>query len=517
MRWVYAMMMLCAAGGCTVGPEFVPPKPIAATWHDPSAARGGTISEFANPDPVWWQEFNDPVLTSLVQLAVATNPDLQQSLLRVVEAHQNEIAAAAQALPNLNANGSYQYSQLGLQGFSDALKAPVTLSSFGPPVGPGLNKLLNEVEAPSPIWQYQLSSSWELDLFGKVRRSVEQEKANTQAQVEAARDAQVMLEAQVGTAYVQLRAAQMLVQEQEQNISAGRQSLALTQQRRTLGLASELDVEQANTQLLSYEAQLPGYEKQAQRAINQLDYLTGQQPGVLDAKLFASAALPEVPKVIGIGIPSTLARRRPDIREAEAELHAATANVGVAVASFYPDISLTGNIGYRAPEASLLTNWASIFYAVGPSISLPIFDGGKLTANLRLAHAQQAAAALNYRSVVLNALREVEDALVAYRTDAATRDRDAATVMSATHSFGLAENRYALGLDNYLEVLQSERILVSSRQMLVQDDMMLASDVVALYTALGGGWQAKGLDPKPLHAPLPILPAESDGLAGANP
>ena len=190
-------------------------------------------------------------------------------------------------------------------------------------------------------------------------------------------------------------------------------------------------MEQARTQLSNDEHLLPGFEQQAQQAMNRLSVLTGQPPGALDAMLATAAPLPTVPAVVGVGVPSTLARRRPDIREAEAQLHAATANVGVAVASFYPDISLTGDFGLRALDASYLTNWASAFYAFGPSISLPIFQGGRLTANLRLARAQEVEAALNYRNTVLNALREVEDALVAYRTDRASRDKLAETVASA--------------------------------------------------------------------------------------
>ena len=171
-------------------------------------------------------------------------------------------------------------------------------------------------------------------------------------------------------------------------------ALNLTQERQRQGLTSALDVEQARTQLSNDEHLLPGFEQQAQQAMNRLSVLTGQPPGALDAMLGPPAPLPSVPAVVGIGVPSSLARRRPDIREAEAQLHAATANVGVAVASFYPDISLTGDFGLRALDASYLTNWASAFYAFGPSISLPIFQGGRLTANLRLARAQTVEAAL---------------------------------------------------------------------------------------------------------------------------
>jgi multidrug efflux system outer membrane protein len=296
-------------------------------------------------------------------------------------------------------------------------------------------------------------------------------------------------------------------------------ALDLTQKRQNQGLATQLDVEQARTQLLDTEAQLPTYEKQSQQAMNRLSVLTGQPPGALDAMLGTAAPLPPVPSVIGVGVPSALARRRPDVREAEAQLHAATANVGVATASFYPDVSLTGNFGLRALDASFLTNWASAFYSFGPSVSLPIFQGGRLTAGLHLAQAQQAEAALAYRGTVLNALREVEDALVAYRTDLAQRDKLAAAVRSGETTLYLARDSYTNGLGDFIQVLDAERTLIGSRQQLVQADVMLTDDVVALYDALGGGWQdeARDLQATRTNPALPVVPAALDSLAATPP
>jgi NodT family efflux transporter outer membrane factor (OMF) lipoprotein len=317
----------------------------------------------------------------------------------------------------------------------------------------------------------------------------------------------------VAQAYVQLREAQNLTRQQQDIVQSAQQSLALTQNRAQLGLTSDLDVSQAQTQLLTDEAQLPGYEKQAQQAVNELDDLTGQPPGALDAMLAAPAPLPNLPAVVGIGLPATLARRRPDIREAEAQLHAATAQVGVAVASFYPDISLTGNAGLRATDASFLTNWASLFYSAGPSISLPIFEGGKLTASLRTARAEQAGAALNYRATVLDALREVEDALVAYRTDQQAAAQTQASAQSAGFALYLANNRYTHGLSDYLSVLDAQRTQVAARQQSVQANAQVVNDVVTLYTALGGGWQVPGVPVPAVSGVPPLAPAALDSVA----
>ncbi len=523
-------------GACTVGPEFTPPKPPeAAAWNDRSARTvqpNAPVTPQTNPDPKWWSGFDDPVLTRLIEQAIGGNVDLQQAVLRVVEAQQNEVAARAAGLPNLNATGSYTRQQLGLRGLLqsqgiegqvNALGAPDSpLNTFSPGLGSrtssAIGSALDKVNQPVDLFQYGLSSSWELDLFGRVRRSVEQAKASTQAQVEATNDALVMLEGQVAQGYVQLRGAQALTATQQENVRVAQQTLSLTQDRQRRGLTTQLDVEQARTQLANFESALPGYEKQTQQAMNRLSVLTGQPPGALDAMLGNSAPLPKVPVVVAIGVPSTLARRRPDIREAEARLHAATANVGVAVASFYPDVSLTGNFGLRALDASFLTNWASSFYSFGPSVSLPIFQGGRLSSNLKLARTQEAEAALGYRGTVLNALREVEDALVAYRTDQAARDKLAQAVRSGETALYLARDSYTHGLLDFLQVLDAERTLVQSRQQLVQADVALTNDVVALYNALGGGWQEEaGAVPIPaIPTDPPIMPAALDTVAAGT-
>ena len=522
-------IFLVALAACTVGPRYLPPETPDGTWRDPVVRSDGIVTEASNPDPLWWQEFNDPVLIRLMNLSIAVNPSLQESVLRVTEAHQNEIAAAAAGLPTLGADGSYMRQQLGLKSLlvsggayaplGDLASAKSPLNQISPGLGnrvsSDLGGLLNSFTEPVNFFQYGLASSWELDLFGRVRRSVEVAKAETQAQVEATNDGLVMLESEVGQTYLELRLYQLLAMEQQQTIHTSQVSLNLTLQRDQLGLTSDLDVEQARTQLLTYQSQLPNDLKEAQQAINELNMLAGQPPGTLDVMLNMPEPFPSIPKLIGVGLPAGLARRRPDVRQAEAELHAATANIGVAVASFYPDIALTGSIGYRSIDASLLTNWASLFYSAGPTIMLPIFQGGRLTAGLRLAHAQQAQAALNYRATVLNALREVENGLVSFRSDKLMRDEIAATVLSAGHTYALAKTRYGLGLSDYLQVMDAERTLVSQQQQLLRANAALGSDVIAIFVALGGGWQlsVENIPIPKIKAPLPILPSAADSIA----
>jgi NodT family efflux transporter outer membrane factor (OMF) lipoprotein len=520
MRRLTLATAACAAiaslGACTVGPNFTAPTPPEIpAWKD----GGGAVSPAMNPDPEWWSGFNDPTLTALIEKAIKGNLNLQQAVLRVIEANQGEVSARAAGLPTLGATGSYKRSQLGAKGILESKGAYDQINNLSDKkTSKAISGLLDQVSKPADIYQYGLDVSWELDLFGKVRRSVEQAGAKTEAAAEATTDALVMLEGQVAQAYVQLRGAQALAASQQENIRTAKDAFDLTQRRQQHGLATELDVEQSRTQMDDLERQLPAFEKQIDQSMNSLSVLVGEPPGAVDAMLATPAPLPKIPQLVGIGVPSTLARRRPDIREAEAQLHAATANVGVAVASFYPDISLTGNLGLRALDASYLTNWASHFYSFGPSVSLPIFQGGMLTASLKLARAQAEEAALAYRGTVLNALREVDDALVAYRTDKVARDKTEETVKSADLSYYLARNRFDHGLSDFIQVLDAERTLVQARQQLVQADIGLTNDVVALYKALGGGWEKRAgditvpqVDPTP-----PILPAAADSLAGGT-
>lgn len=529
--------LLLTLGGCTVGPNFTPPTPPEIShWHDAAvrlADNRTRIIEASDPDPMWWNRFGDPKLTALMQQAIAGNLSVQQALVRVTEAIQGEVTARAAGLPTIGGTGSYVRDQLGLKGLLESegvygqlnklADANSPLNRISPGLGgeasTAIGGVLNALGQPVNLYQYGLNASWELDLFGKVRRSVEQAKAQTQAQVEATDDALVMLESQVAQAYVALRGAQALAASQEGNIAVAQDALSLTQERQQQGLTSLLDVDQARTQLSNDQHLLPGFEQQVQQAMNRLSVLIGQPPGAVDAMLATPAPLPIIPPIMGIGVPSSLARRRPDIRQAEAQLHAATANEGVAMASFYPDISLTGDFGLRAIDATYLTNWASAFYAFGPSISLPIFQGGRLMASLRLARAQEVEAALNYRNTVLNALREVEDALVAYRTDLASRDKLAETVASAESTLSLARDRYVHGVADFIQVLNAEETLTTTRQSLVQADVTLTDDIVTLYTALGGGWQ-DSVDEIPkaqVAGNPPTLPAAADSLAAKPP
>ncbi|SDR57786.1 efflux transporter, outer membrane factor (OMF) lipoprotein, NodT family [Burkholderia orbicola] len=526
-RGIAAMLAACAVlAGCTVGPDFKPPQADApANWHDLQAADAASPASgasaasaasapgahapsspvtSADPDPRWWRAFGDPLLDQLVERAAHDNLDVQAAVLRIAQARAQVRAAAAQGLPDVRATASYQREQLGLKGIVeeqgidqrvDRLGAPGSpLDRFGPGTGAsvqqGARGALDALEAPVNLWQAGFDASWELDLFGRVRRSVEAAGAQTSAAIASRDDALLSLEAEVAQTYLQLRGAQAQRALADDLQRAQRELLDLTREQAAHGLASDLDVRSAEARLAQIRAQLPQFDQQIVLLRNGLAYLVGGAPGALDDWLDAPRALPDVPPAVPVGLPSTLARRRPDIRRAEAELHAATADVGVAVAQFYPDISLTGQVGLRASHVRELAHWSHLFYSFGPAVSLPIFSGGQLVSNLRLSQARQAEAALAYRQAVLLALRDVDNALAVYRTDQARAAALDDAVKAEQGALDLARDRYRKGLSPFLDVLDAERQWSEGRQQAEQGALQKTTDLVALYKALGGGWEA---------------------------
>jgi len=490
------------AGACSVGPDFTPPDAQAPdNWHDlqrvqnppddmrfPHASMPSLVATNADPDPRWWRQFNDTTLDSLVDRAAAGNLDLKSAVLRIAAAREQAVVSGAQGLPQLSANASYKREQLGLKGLLQSQGVYDKVNALGPNSA-SVTGALNSLTAPVSLFQDGFDASWELDLFGRVRRSVESANAQTESAIENRNDALVSLEAEVAQTYSQLRGAQLLKRITLAEIDSEQQILDLTREQARVGLTSQSDVESATAQVGSLQAQLPQFDAQIAQAMNGLAVLTGSAPGALDEELEAPGAVPPVPPSVPVGLPSTLARRRPDIRRAESDLHAATAEIGVAVAQMYPDVSLTGTIGTRATQAKYLAHWSSLFWTVGPSISLPIFEGGALRANVRIAKAQAGQAALQYRSTVLKALQDVDNALVSYLTDQDRREALTRTVEANRISLQLATDSYRKGLVSFITVLDAERQLAGTREQLAQSTVSVTTDLIAVYKALGGGWQ----------------------------
>jgi outer membrane protein, multidrug efflux system len=477
---------------CKVGPNFTPPHPPVpeeyAGMKNPegSAGHDGTApipSTATPPTSFWWQQFHDAALDRLEERAAAGNLDLKAAFIRIVEAREQVQSARAQGLPSLNASASYTREQLGLAGIikSQHINEAAGSSSTA--------ALISSLESPVNLYQLGFDASWELDLFGKVRRSIEVADARSTGALESRNDLLVSLEAEVAQDYFQLRAGQMLRAITAEQIAAQREVFDLTQSRQRNGLASEADVESARAQLSTLQSELPPYEQSIATSRHALAVLTGLIPGAMDAEFGDSGDLPAPPAEIPVGLPSTLARRRPDIRQSEAALHAATAQVGVSVASLFPDISLTGTFGLRNLSPGYLFDWDSKFYTFGPTVSIPIFHGGALVSNVRLSRALAAEAALNYRKTVLNALEEVEDGLTGLLQDAARTASLRDTVTADQRALDVDLDAYRHGLLTYITVLTVQIQMVQARQQLAQALLTQNSDLVKLYKALGGGWE----------------------------
>jgi outer membrane protein, multidrug efflux system len=302
-------------------------------------------------------------------------------------------------------------------------------------------------------------------------------------------DLLVSLEAEVAQTYFQLRSAQALRQITLDLVAAQNEITALTNDRRVHGLAGEPDVEAARGQLANLQAELPAYEQTVVASRHALAVLTGQTPDALDAQFGETGDLPGLPQAVPVGLPSTLARRRPDIRGSEAQLHAATAEIGVSVASLFPQISLAGSYGLRNLGTRYLFDWDSHFYTVGPTVSVPIFQGGALVANVRLSKAKAAEAALQYRKTVLSALQEIEDGLSSLHEDAQRTAALEEAVAADQRALDVELDAYHHGVISYISALTVQLQMIQARQQLAQGMLTQSTDVVKLYKALGGGWE----------------------------
>lgn len=468
--------------GCTVGPDWEAPKPETPDhW---SAGSASQLKE-SEPDPRWWEALHDPELSSLIERAVAGNIGYQQAILRVESARLAVDEARSNALPSLKAAGSYNRDQFGVGGVIKE-QGGGSLSG-GSSSQSGLTSLVSD---PIDFYQVGFDASWELDLFGRVRRAEEQAGAESESQAETRNDAEVSLEAEIADTYVQLRSAQAESDLTTDTIRIESDLLDLTKRLSQNGLTSELDLQTVAARLSTTRARLPVYDQQQAAAMNRLSLLLGLPPGSLDGELHAAHALPPTPPEIAVGVPSTLARRRPDIRRAEAELHASIAAEGFAIAALYPDISLTGQVGTRAVRAKYLDRWSNLFYSVGPAISLPIFEGGRLETEVTSSKIDVRVKALGYRQTVLSALEEVDDQMTSLRSDQDRRPSLTESEQRLTLAFDLAQARSRNGLASAIEVRDSERSLIDARDELLHNRVAIARDLIRLYKALGGGWQS---------------------------
>ncbi|WP_062166014.1 efflux transporter outer membrane subunit [Asaia bogorensis] len=480
-------------GGCSVGPDFKKRDPVAAShWHESVTPRRSHPDETLPVETQWWKLYQDPVLSALVQDVLTANLDLREAALHYEQSRAERRIAAAARLPHLQGAASYArerastngiLSLLGTEADSDPARIADGTQGFGPAAaaGPKGNPSFN-------LPQYGLGASWEVDLWGHVRRQVEAATASMQAVQEMQRDTQVSLMAETAQDYIALRNVQAQTEITRQSLDIARHSVELTVLRVTQGTATKLDLAYARGQLHGFEARLPHLRREEVHLLNALAFLMAREPGTLSQRLAGTGNIPPLPKTIPVGLPSQLAERRPDIRAAQARLHAATATIGVAVADFFPRITLSGSLDVQALQFSGLGSWASRQYGFGPTMTIPLFEGGKLAGQLALRRLQQKEAAIVLQRTVLHAWEEVDDAMTDLGTAQERHDRLAEAVTESETAVRVAQLQYAQGAGDFLNVLTTQNGLLESRSALSDARADVSASMARLYRALGGGW-----------------------------
>jgi multidrug efflux system outer membrane protein len=469
-KLITAATALALLAACAVGPDYREPKlAMPAGWQE-GQQKGVDIRPVELTQ--WWTSFNDALLNSLVERAVKSNLDLRIAEARIREARASRAVTASGLWPTLDVSASYKRNRTS--------ENALALGSLAPQGGGNLEQ---------DLFKTGFDASWEIDVFGGVRRGVEAADATIDASVESRRDVLVTLLGDVAKNYIDLRGFQRRLAVARANLKAQQDTLELTRIRFQAGLTSDLEVAQAEAQVNTTAAQIPTLESALKQAAYSLDLLLGLSPGALWNDLANETTIPSLPPEVLVGLPSDLLRRRPDIRFAERELAASTAQIGAAMADLFPKFSLTGAAGLQSISASDWFTGRSRYWSIGPTISWPIFDAGRIRANIEIRNAQQEQALNRYEKTVLAAFGDVEKSLVNYSREQARQRSLTDAVVANRRAVEMANELYVRGLNDFLNVLDTQRSLYAAENDLAQSEATMAANLVALYKALGGGWE----------------------------
>jgi NodT family efflux transporter outer membrane factor (OMF) lipoprotein len=475
-------MVILALTGCTVGPDHVKPEPPApedwSTWRssDESLRVPVGVSESLPAD--WWRAFNDPVLDGLQQRAVEASPDLQTAALHYAQARVQRTGVAAAQLPYVDLNGSVNRQRQSENNAGIRLIDAIGL--------PNRDELAQFIAEPFNLYQVGFDASWEPDLWGKVRRSIEAADADAARQAALLDLARLSLASDVARNYIELRTIQRQIKLVREDIAALEDRLSLLDARLRAGLIDHLDLERQRAEVSGLRAQLPPLLAQEAVSENRIALLLGQRPGALRSELapIAQDSLVALPD-LALGLPSEVARRRPDIRAAEARLHSATAGIGIAQADLYPSIVLGVSGGYQSYLGEEFLEWPSRTWSTGLSVNLPLFDRGRRKSVVQLRELQQQEAAIAYQRTVLQAWQEIDDALNGYTAERQQATDLQARVHSAGQAYELARARYDGGTVDFIAVLDSERGYLQARRDLVASNGRMSSWFVTVNRAIG--------------------------------
>jgi len=460
----YALIisMSLVLGGCAaVGPDYTPPSmavPEAWTKRPDLPETTHTAEDLSQ----WWVTLHDSRLTDLISRSLQKNPGVREAIARIREARARSGIAESRLFPQVNASANLQHSR--------------NSSNAG-------------LAREGDLYMAGLDAGWELDIFGGTRRAIEAAQANLEASHENLRNVYVTLASEVALNYINLRTQQNRLGIAEQNLAVQQETLNLVKSRFDAGLVTELDVNQAVYNLKNTQAQIFLLKNGITQAQHSIAILLGLPPAALQAELEAPAPVPVASLEIAIGVPADVLRNRPDVRRAERQLAAQTAQIGVATADLYPKFTLTGSIGLEAFKLDKLFQYDSRTFGIGPGVKWNVFDAGSIRRNIEVQTALQEQALAQYETAVLNALREVEDALSAFAEEYQRLNALREGEQAAQRAVDIATAQYRAGIVDFQAVLETQRSLLALQDQATQSEANVTTNLVRLYKALGGGWQ----------------------------
>jgi outer membrane protein, multidrug efflux system len=449
-------MALICANGCAVGPHYKAPQPAAVQYH---SVDQNLVSE-APFDARWWKQFEDPILDSLVERTLRSNNSIRIARARLAESRAIFDERKLDRVPTVPVEASYQYSKQQIPGFGDQRR---TINTF----------------------QSGFDATWEADLFGRVRHGVAAARADNQAVEADLHDVQVSVVSELARNYFELRGAQWRLAVAARSLTNQRETLRLTQLRRDAGVGEEQDVASAAARVAATEATIPSIEYEATSAGYRLAVLTGTRPGELNADL-APRSYSALAKTLPVGNPGELLERRPDVRAAERRLAAATERQGVAVASLFPQVSISGFVGFLAGRGSLFFTGDSAAWSVSPGLSWSAFDLGRARARVRGSGAATEEALASFEDIVLRALEETDNSLANYHAQQAQLIKLDEQARESKRAADIARLRYREGVIDFLQLLDAERTQLQAEDSVAQSERDVYVAVIALYKALGG-------------------------------
>lgn len=471
---VAACCLLLMGTGCTVGPDYETPdlEVVPDAWQNAAAA---DLADSSSTLEQWWTAFGDTLLDSLIVMARETSPDAAAAVGRIREARAYHQIAGGLYYPQIGLEGGYNWSEVG--------------------ENTALGAIVAEENNPGGNWEFGLGASWELDVFGRIRREREATGALVQASIEDYRDVLVSLQAEVASAYVSIRTLLLRLEYARNNVESQRGTLDIVLAREDAGLVPLQDVTRARSNLANTEASIPQFESELEVARNTLAILLGLTPGSLDERLGLTPRIPDPSTVIAVDIPAELLRRRPDVRRSERELAAQTAQIGVATADLYPSFSLSGVLSVQGVNFSDLGDAGNLGWSLFPGVQWNLFSGGRIRGRIKVEEAQTEQRLAAYEKTVLRALAEVENTMVALRQEELRRGLLLTAVEASQQSVELVHTQYISGLIDFQSYLDTQRTLFDQQDQYAVSQGRVVGNLIELNRALGGGWSLDDPDP----------------------